>query len=118
LLDRRKYVAAEPVLRDCLAARKETLPDWTTASARSMLGGALLEQGKYGDAEPLLRAGCEGLKKWAWKTPPAEKVRLPEAAGRLARLYAAIGYPEEAAKWRAEAAKYPETAPPPRPADR
>jgi tetratricopeptide (TPR) repeat protein len=111
-------VGAEPVLRECLATRERAAPaDWTTANTRSMLGDALLGQKKYADAESLLRLGYDALKKLEAKIPPTVRnERLREAADRLARLYEAIGYPEESAKWRAEAAGYPELAPPPRPA--
>jgi len=79
-----------------------------------MLGGALLGQKKYAEAEPLLVEGYEGMKQRETQIPPPGKVRLPEAADRLVELYVALGKSEESAKWRAERAKYPpEQAPPP-----
>ena len=52
------WTDAEPVLRECLEIREKSAPeDWTTFSTRSMLGGSLLGQKKYADAEPLLVAG-------------------------------------------------------------
>ena len=65
-----------------------------------MLGGALLGQKKYQDAEPLLLAGHEGMNKHEAKIPPQGKVRLIEALERLVRLYEAMGNQAEAAKWR------------------
>jgi eukaryotic-like serine/threonine-protein kinase len=79
------------------------LPDaWMTFNLQSQLGGALLGQKKYVDAEPLLLAGYEGMKKQAAKIPPPGKVRLTEAVERLVQLYEATGKKDEAAKWRKE----------------
>ena len=65
-----------------------------------MLGGVLLAQKKYADAEPLLRAGYDGLKERAAKIPPQGKVRLSEAIQRLIDLYTAWDKPDQAAEWR------------------
>lgn len=116
LLSMKKWVEAEPVLREALAIREKALPDnWATFNTRSQLGGALLGQKKYAEAEPLLLAGYEGLKKRETTIPPPGKVRLPEALDRLIELSLATNKPDDAKKWRAERAKYPpEQAPPPR----
>jgi hypothetical protein len=66
------------------------------------LGEALLGQQKYAQAEPLLTAGYEGMKKREATVPPESKSRLPLALDRLVRLYEAWGKPDEAAKWRHE----------------
>lgn len=103
-----RFRAAELLLRDCLAIREKTRPDdWTTFDAKSMLGGALLGQKKYADAEPLLLAGYEGMKQREAHIPDQENVRLPEALDRLIELYAANDKPDEVKKWQAERAKYP-----------
>jgi hypothetical protein len=76
-------------------------PDtWTTLNTRSLLGGALLDQKKYADAEPLLLAGYEGLKKHEAETLPPGRVRLPEALERLVQFYEATGKKDQAARWR------------------
>ncbi|MBX9584033.1 MAG: tetratricopeptide repeat protein, partial [Gemmataceae bacterium] len=111
--------AAEPVLRECLELREKLNPKaWNTANARSLLGAALLLQGKPAEAEPLLVAGYAGLLADRANIPPmpAAQANLPDAADRLVELYAALGKPDEAKRWRAERAKYPFVAPPPRPA--
>jgi tetratricopeptide (TPR) repeat protein len=117
LLKQKKQSDAEPVLRESLAIREKTQPDaWTTFNTQSMLGGALLGQKKYAEAEPLLLKGYDGMKareKTIPKTGGAE-LRIPEALDRLIELYTATDRPEEAKKWRAERAKYPNLAPPPR----
>ena len=103
LLEQKKGAEAEPLIRECLAIREKTQPDfWLTFSTKSMLGGALLGQKKYADAEPLLLAGYEGMKKQEAKIPPQGKVRLTEAVERLVQLYEATGKKDEAARWRKE----------------
>lgn len=110
---------AEPLLRHALAVRQLIAPnDWTTANARSMLGEALAAQRKYATAGPLLKRGYEELKTRAENIPASVRGdRLREAAARLVRLSEATGDAAEAARWRAELAKYPppvEAGPPPR----
>jgi hypothetical protein len=100
-----KWADAEAALRDCLTIRERKQPDaWTTYNTRSMLGGALAEQAKYSDAEPLLAQGYQGLKQRATTIPGVARVRLAEAAERIVQLYDAWHKPAEAAKWRAELA--------------
>ncbi|HEV3023502.1 MAG TPA: tetratricopeptide repeat protein, partial [Pirellulales bacterium] len=57
-----KHAEAEQVLRDVLAIQESTEPNaWTTFNTRSHLGGSLLGQRKFADAEPMLLSGYEGL---------------------------------------------------------
>ena len=44
----------------------------------ALLGGSLLGQKKYADAEPLLREGYDGMKAREKTIPPQGKVRLTE----------------------------------------
>jgi eukaryotic-like serine/threonine-protein kinase len=114
-LEQRKWTEAEPLLRDCLAIRQKQLPDsWLTFNTQSLLGGALPGQKKYAEAEPLLVKGYEGMKTRE-KTIPKQgggELRIPEALDRLIELYTAINKPDEAKKWQAERAKYPEAKKP------
>src|SRR5262249_4288805 len=100
-----QHAAAEPLLRECLAASEKREPDaGTTYYAQSLLGAALLGQRKYAEAEPLLVKGYEGLKahgKSIPRTGGGER-RILEALDRLIELGAATNRPDEAAKWRAE----------------
>jgi tetratricopeptide (TPR) repeat protein len=117
VLEMRKFVEAEPLLRESLAIREKVQPDaWNTFNTLSMLGGALLGQRKYAEAEPLLLAGYEGMKARETTIPRSGggELRIPEGLDRLIELYTATGKPEEVTKWRAERAKYPDVAPPPR----
>jgi eukaryotic-like serine/threonine-protein kinase len=103
LLEAKAYAAAEPLLRESLSLGEQKVPDaWGTHHTRSLLGGALLAQKRYGDAAPLLLQGYAGLKERAVKIPPEEQGSLTMAVERLAQLYGAWGKPDEAAKWRKE----------------
>jgi hypothetical protein len=65
-----------------------------------MLGGCLLGQKKYAEAEPLLLSGYEGLKQREDKLPPGAKTDLKEALQSLAQVYEATGRPDQAAAWK------------------
>jgi serine/threonine protein kinase len=94
---------AESLLRESLTIGEKTQPDaWTTFNAKSLLGGALMDQRKYAEAEPLLLAGYEGMKQREAKMPPDGKVRVDEALERLIQLAKAQGKKQEEAKWRTE----------------
>jgi uncharacterized protein HemY len=115
LIRKRLFKEAEPVLRDCLAIRVKSAPGiWPRFNTERMLGEALLGQGRYAEAEPLLRSGYEGIKARAHQTGPVDGVRYAEALDRLIELYTATNNPDEVTKWQAERAKYRETLPPPR----
>jgi serine/threonine protein kinase len=102
LLQQNKWTDAETVLRECLGVREKKQPNaWSTFNTQSSLGGALLGQKKYQDAEPLLKAGYEGMKARDKTIPPQGKVRLVEAAERLVQLYEGTDRKDEAKKWAA-----------------
>ena len=101
LIQQRKWVEAEPILRECLAIREKAQPDdWSTFNTRSQLGGSLLGQKKFADAEPLILAGYEGMKAREAKIPAPGKPRLTEAAERVVQLYEAWGKTDQAAEWK------------------
>jgi serine/threonine protein kinase/tetratricopeptide (TPR) repeat protein len=103
LLRQEKWSEAESVLRECLAIRAAKLPDdWSRFNSMSQLGGSLLGQGRYAEAEPLIVQGYEGLKAREAQIPAPGKTRLPEAAEQVVRLYEAWGKPEQAAVWKAK----------------
>jgi tetratricopeptide (TPR) repeat protein/tRNA A-37 threonylcarbamoyl transferase component Bud32 len=105
LLQATAFTEAEPLLRECLAIRAKAEPDaWTTFNTRSELGGALLGQRKYAEAEPLLVKGYEGMKVREAQIPAPSKKRLGEAAARIVPFYEAWGKPEKAAEWRTKLA--------------
>jgi eukaryotic-like serine/threonine-protein kinase len=101
LLVQLNWPEAEATLRECLTIREKKQPDaWSTFNTRSVLGGVLLGQKKYAEAEPLLLQGYEGMKQRAAKIPPRAHIRLTEAQERLVELYDATGRQDEAAQWR------------------
>jgi serine/threonine protein kinase/tetratricopeptide (TPR) repeat protein len=103
LLTQAKWSEAESVLRECLAIRAKAIPgDWPRFNTMSVLGGALLGQAKYAEAQPLLVQGYEGLKACEAKIPQFVKVCLVEAGERVVALYKAWGKPNQATAWRAK----------------
>jgi serine/threonine protein kinase/Flp pilus assembly protein TadD len=99
--DRGRYDEAEPIARDCLAIRQKKQPDdWTTFNAQSVLGGVLLGQKKYAQAEPLLLQGFEGMQRRVPTIPAQLRHRLVQAQKRLVELYEAMGHKDKAAQWR------------------
>jgi serine/threonine protein kinase len=103
LLKAGQPAAAEPMLRDCLTIRQKKLPDsWLTFNTQAVLGGALLGQKKYKEAETLLLKGYEGMKARQAQMPPAARPRLTEALQRLVQLYYATGQTAQASRWRKE----------------
>ncbi|MGD0258381.1 MAG: serine/threonine-protein kinase [Verrucomicrobiota bacterium] len=106
-----KFVEAEAPARECLTLREIEIPDdWRTFNARSMLGGSLLGQKKYAEAEPLLLAGYQGMKQREARIPLEGKPRLTETLQRLVQLYEAIGRPDQAAKWQQKLAEFDKAA--------
>ena len=102
-----RHADAEPILRECVAILQKKQPEaWTTFHAQSLLGGALLGQKKYAEAEPLLVQGYEGLKAREGQIPPLyARHRVAEAGERVVRLYEAWGRAEKAAEWRTKLTK-------------
>jgi PHD/YefM family antitoxin component YafN of YafNO toxin-antitoxin module len=100
LLKQSKGSAAEPILRESLAIRVKAIPDdYRRFNTASLLGGVLLSQGRYAEAEPLIVAGYEGMKARKAKIPL--NFNLNEAGERIVQLYRAWGKPEKATEWAA-----------------
>jgi tetratricopeptide (TPR) repeat protein len=105
LRDANRLPEAEAALRECLAIREKKIPeDWRNFSARGTLGGILLGEKKFAEAESLLIAAFEGMTQRQAKIPAEHKGRLKEAAERLAQLFEATGRPDQAARWKQTAA--------------
>jgi tetratricopeptide (TPR) repeat protein len=101
-----KWAEADAILRECLAIREKSQPDeWTTFNARSLLGGSLLGQKKYAEAEPLIVSGYEGMKAREARIPPPGRPRFAEGAERVIRFYEEWGQKDKAAEWRTRLAK-------------
>jgi tetratricopeptide (TPR) repeat protein len=101
LLAQGKFSDAEGVARECLSLREKLLPDdWRTFNTRSLLGGSLLGQQKYADAQPLLLSGYEGMKRREAQIPPRGKVNLHQTLERLVKLFESTGQTNQAVRWK------------------
>jgi hypothetical protein len=98
LTDNGRSAEAEPLLRECLAIRKNKLPPghWKIAAAQGLLGGCLVRQDKLAEAELPLLAACEGLI--AGKGPSARQVAWIH--DRIIELYEKRGNPEQVEAWK------------------
>jgi hypothetical protein len=106
LVQQGKWAEAKAILRECLAIREKVQPDeWTTFNTRSLLGGSLLGQKRYAEAEPLIVAGYDGMKAREARIPPPGMPRFAEGAERVIRLYEEWGKKDKAAEWRTRLAK-------------
>ncbi len=116
LLARRRPADAEPLLRDARAALDRAEPDgWETYHVRSLLGASLAGQGRYAEAEPLVRSGSDGLTARQATIPPPVRYRMFDARDRVAALYKAWGKTDEVRAWDGRVAGGPrELAPVPR----
>jgi eukaryotic-like serine/threonine-protein kinase len=96
-----RWSEAEPIVRECLAIRQKAAPEnWQRYDAMSLLGGALLGQGRFAEAEPLVVAGYEGMKAREARIDMPDRFRLSDAAERVVQLYEAWGKPDQAATWK------------------
>ena len=92
LLEQGQWLAAEAPLRECLDIRKAPLPnDWTRFNTMSTLGGSLLGQGRFAEAEPLVISGYDGMKAREATIPRRARSRLTEAALRCGPTLRFVG---------------------------
>ena len=98
LLDAQRPSDAEAYLRDYLAQIVARYPDRHVAAAgiRSVLGGVLVAEKKFAEAEPLL---TNSYSEIAQVSGSKSKVHDP-ALNRVVTLYEAWGKPEQAVAWR------------------
>ena len=78
---------------------KSTTPirtPWYRPDVQSTLGAALAGLKEFGEAEPLLLSGYEGLRD----LPDTPAAHLRMAMERLVEFYVVSGRPEEAVAWR------------------
>jgi len=101
-LPQEHWSEAEATLRDSLALYDKLKSlHWTKFLAQSYLGGALLGQKKYAEAEPLIIQGYEGLKQHTNEIPLRPRYGIMiGAVERLVKVNEALHKPDEADKWR------------------
>lgn len=75
---------AESLLREAVRLRTENLPPehFMTALSKGSLGEVLLDEGKYAEAEPLLRESLDSLRK----SQKTENARVKLAIARVSSL--------------------------------
>jgi tetratricopeptide (TPR) repeat protein len=112
LLLQGRYDEAEAVARAALAYmdKKGAQDDnWGLYHNKSLVGGALMGQGKHAEAEQFLLHGYEGMKQREARMDATFRPLLTDAGERLVRFYEATDQPENAREWREKLA-----APPPK----
>jgi tetratricopeptide (TPR) repeat protein len=101
LLLQGRYDEAETVAREALAFWEKETPDtWQRFFVMTLVGGALMEQEKYAEAEPLLVHGYEGIKQREAFMTASFSHLLPDAGERLIRFYEMTNQPEKVRAWR------------------
>ena len=107
LLAQAKFPGTEATALECLAIREKQLPDdWRTFNARNLLGGSLLGQKNYAEAEPMLLSSYAGMKQREENIPANARPRLKEALQRLVQLYKATDQPAKAAEWNRQLTEF------------
>jgi tetratricopeptide (TPR) repeat protein len=100
LIEQSRWSEAEPILRECLAIREKAVPgEWRRFNAMSLLGEALLGQGQFAEAEPLVMGGYEGVKAREATIPVQLKRILSFAEKRVVQLYKEWGKTEQEKAW-------------------
>jgi tetratricopeptide (TPR) repeat protein len=96
-----KFAAGEPLAREALEFDEKKAPDdWQRFRAESLLGASLAGEKKYAIAEPLLRAGYQGMLARKERIGVPDRYHLERAQQWLVELYQAWGKPAKAAEWR------------------
>jgi tetratricopeptide (TPR) repeat protein len=110
------FSEAESLMRRCLVLKEKKLPDdWRTFTAQNLLGGILMLEKRYAEAEPLLLSGYNGMKQREKKIP-AEGREFKGAIGGLVQLYESTGRPDQAAEWKKRLDEFEQSATPSQPA--
>jgi serine/threonine protein kinase/tetratricopeptide (TPR) repeat protein len=115
LIQLKKPADAEPGLRQALAILDKQPDAGEKLFAQSVLGAALAELGRYGEAEPLLLEAYRGMKNFAAEHKGQGALpsrRQSDALQRLVQVYDAWEKPAEAGKWRKELDEYAKAAEP------
>src|SRR5262249_55022985 len=106
-LKQKKYGQAESLSRQLLSIQeKKQANSWQYFDTQSTLGGSLVAQKKFAEAEPLLVSGFEGLKERERAIPSRRRSHVREAVERLVQLYDGWGKKEKANEWREKLAKF------------
>lgn len=97
---------AQTLASQCLSIHEAKAPDaWRMFATRELLGGILLSQDKYAEAEPLLVSAYHGMREREILIPKTERFRIKQAAQRLVQLHEEKGQREIAAEWKKKLGK-------------
>jgi ATP/maltotriose-dependent transcriptional regulator MalT len=100
LVAQQHYVEAEPVLRECFAIRRASMPgDFRQYATQATLGASLAGQGKRAEAESLLIPAYEGMKERQEKTSAPNRSTVISAGEWIIQLYQQSGEAAKAAEW-------------------
>jgi tetratricopeptide (TPR) repeat protein len=94
---------AETLAREVLALCEKAQAseyEWRRPYVINLLGGALLGQKRYAEAESLLLQGYQGMKQGEATMTAQWRFRLTEAGERLVRYYEETDHPEKAREWQ------------------
>ena len=103
LLLQNRPAEAEPVAREAVALFENnhtTDREYRHPYMLNLVGGALLGQKRYAEAEPLLLQGYEGMKQGEATMTGQERYRLTEAGERVVRYFEETKQPGKAREWR------------------
>lgn len=102
-LKRHEPESAESLLRSTLASYQESYPDrWQRYACEGLLGASLAAQKKYGDAEPLLLSGYEGMSRRKQLVPAFSQHFIDDTREALVNLYRSEGKQGQAEQWDAK----------------
>jgi eukaryotic-like serine/threonine-protein kinase len=100
-LSQGKFTDAEPLAREAMEADQKQRPDdWQRFRAESLVGANLAGEKKYGEAEPLLLEGYQGMLARKDRIDVPSRYHLDLAHRWVVQLYQAWGKPEKAAEWK------------------
>ena len=103
LLSQSRYTEAEPLLRESLAIFAKSAPDyWKRYHVMTLIGGSLLNERRFAEAEAFIVPGYEGMKAREARLSYRERPSLIGAAEQVVRLYESWNKPDQAAMWKSK----------------
>ena len=100
-LSQGKFADGEPLAREAMEIDKKKRPDaWQRFRAESLLGACLAGQKKFGEAEPLLLEGYQGMSSRKGLMGAPNWYYLDRAREWIVQFYEAWGKPAKAAEWK------------------
>jgi tetratricopeptide (TPR) repeat protein len=98
-LQQKQYSEAERLLREAVSGQNKMGESWTKYKYQALLGRSLAGQRKYGEAEPLLLSGYDGLVGREAPIPSEVRFNAGQAAASIIQLYRDWGNTDKLAEW-------------------